>query len=378
MRNPFGRCPRLLALGVTVLALGTLRARDEPPKPDRKALDQRIYKAVVDVLNEGVRLHNGDPKRGIRPNPDACYRVYQAFLLGLDLVDLDHHPELQKEIPHALARASRAAEAERGFVLREVLDRVLETVKPTRAVAGTLWERLGGEANVRRVMVDFVTAAAGDPAVNFTRDGKYKVDVNQLVDRLVELVSAVSGGPLKYTGKDMKTVHEGMGITDEEFNALAGHLVAALKKHGAKPADVDAVVKAIDGTRKDIVEGRKPISLWDRLGGEKNVAKVVDDLVALAVADPKVDFTRGGKYKPDVSELKKQLIAFISSAAGGPVKYTGKDMKAAHEGMAITDEQFDALAGHLLAALKKHGAKPEDIDAVMKAVGGTRKDIVEK
>jgi hemoglobin len=377
MHTLFGRCPWLLALGVTVLVLGTLQARDETPKPDRKALDPRIYKAVVEVLNEGVLLHNGDPQRGVRPNPEACYRVYQGGLLALQPL-LDHYPDVQKEIPYALARASRAAPAERGFVLREALDKVLEAVKPARAVAGTLWERLGREANVRRVMEDFVTAAASDPAVNFTRNGKYKVDVNQLIDRLVELVSAVSGGPLKYTGKDMKTVHEGMAITDEQFNALAGHLVAALKKHGAKPADIDAVVKAVEGTRKDIVEGRKPASLWDRLGGETNVAKVVDELVALAVADPKVDFTRGGKYKPDVPELKKQLVAFISSAAGGPLKYTGKDMKAAHEGMAITDEQFDALAGHLVAALKKHGAKQADIDAVVAAVEGTRKDIVGK
>ena len=42
-----------------------------------------------------------------------------------------------------------------------------------------------------------------------------------------------------------------------------------------------------------------PKTLWDRLGGEAGVSKVVDDFVAAAATDPKVDFSRGGKYKLD-------------------------------------------------------------------------------
>src|SRR5262249_14623051 len=151
MRTLFGR-GLFLALGVAALVPGRLRA-DERPAPDRKAQDQRLYRALAEVLNAGVALHNGDPQRGIRPNPEACYRLYQGGFLALHPM-LDAYPELQKEIPLALARANQAAPAERGFVLRELLDKMVETVRPTRAAAGTLWERLGREANVRRVMED--------------------------------------------------------------------------------------------------------------------------------------------------------------------------------------------------------------------------------
>src|SRR5207237_7954871 len=116
--------------------------------------------------------------------------------------------------------------------------------------------------------------------------------------------------------------------------------------------------------------------LWERLGGVDNVKKVIDDFVATAATDPKVDFFRNGKYKPDVPTLKGQLVEFVSVATGGPLKYTGRPMKELHKGMGITDAQFNAAAGHLKAALEKNGAKPDDVKAGLTAVEGTLKDIV--
>jgi hemoglobin len=228
-------------------------ARDDKPTAGRKPFDQRVQEAVLDVLTHGVALHNGDVRRGIRPNPTACYHLYQGALLALQPL-LDEYPDLQKNIQVSLAQAARAPENERGFVLREVLDKVRDTVKVRKAA--TLWERLGGEANLKKVVEDFVAAALGDPKVNFLRDGRFdgKVDVARLKQLLVEQISSVSGGPLKYEGRDMKAVHQGMGITGAEFDALAGHLQAALKKHGAAEADIKAVLDAVGGTRKDIVE----------------------------------------------------------------------------------------------------------------------------
>ena len=48
--------------------------------------------------------------------------------------------------------------------------------------------------------------------------------------KLVDQICEASGGPCKYTGKDMKTAHAGMGITDADFNALVEDLVATLDK----------------------------------------------------------------------------------------------------------------------------------------------------
>jgi hemoglobin len=128
----------------------------------------------------------------------------------------------------------------------------------------------------------------------------------------------------------------------------------------------------VDNTKK---------ALWDRLGGQKAVEKVVNDFVLAAVEDKKVNFLRDGKVKIDtkgVEALKKSLVEMISSATGGPLKYNGKNMKDAHKGMAITDAEFDALAAVLIDVLKKNNVPQAEIDELIKIVGTTRADIVEK
>jgi hemoglobin len=378
-----------------------------------KEIDVIVFTTLREAINKGADLYNP-------PNSDyaGCWRLYEGALTSVRPF-LGHRPALQDKITKGLTDAyNESSLGARAFVLRRVIDDIRSTVRPGAAGTGgapaaaaptpnanTLWDRLGGEANVRRVVDDFVAAAAPDPKVNFFRNGKYTPDaagVALLKRRLVEFFSAATGGPLKYDGKDMKTVHAGMGITDAEFDALAGHIKAALEKNGAQPGDVKIVMTAVDGTRKDIVENkpeaarpapapagdsgtRRPAApaatLWERLGGEKNVARVVDDLFATAGADPKVNFFRDPSFRPsadEIANLKKKVVELISSVSGGPLRYTGKDMKTAHKGMKISDEEFDAFAGHLKRALEKNGAAPEDVKAVMTVAEGTRKDIVEK
>ena len=127
--------------------------------------------------------------------------------------------------------------AQRAMNLRRMLDRILNTVRssPASAPASTppqavsapspprpLWARLGGEPAVKAVVHDFVALAADDPQVDFTRGGRYPLDaagIANLERLLVELISAVSGGPLGYEGRAMKPVHRGMAITDAQFDA---------------------------------------------------------------------------------------------------------------------------------------------------------------
>jgi hemoglobin len=415
-RNPVRILP-LLAACLLAAAAGHARGDERAAAPPDRSADSIVFETLREVTNKGVELYNRDADYA------GCWRLYEGGLMAVRPF-LAHRPDVQESITKGLAAAyNEPSPAFRAHALRKVINGVRSAVNPRVATApkprtvpdgGTppavapvpappakaLWDRLGGEANVRRVVDDFVTAAAPDPKVNFFRDGKYKLDgptVASLKRHLVELISAVSEGPLPYTGKDMKTVHAGMGITDAEFDRLAGHLKVALEKNGAKPDDVKAVLAAVNNTRGDIVEKKaersptpadaspaKPgaaTAVWDRLGGEKNVARVIDDLFATAGTDPKVNFIRHPDFRlsaDDVATLKTKVRDFISAATGGPYQYTGKDMKTAHKGMKITDAEFDAFAGHLQKALQKNGASPDDVKAVMGAVGQTRKDIVEK
>jgi hemoglobin len=119
-------------------------------------------------------------------------------------------------------------------------------------------------------------------------------------------------------------------------------------------------------------------SLYERLGGEPAITAVVDDFVGRAAADPKVNFTRDGKYdKIDVPKLKKQLVNLVGQLTGGPQKYTGKDMKSLHKGMKITDAEFGAIANDLVASLDKFKVPAKEKDELLTIVGSTKGDIVE-
>ncbi|HMC65617.1 MAG TPA: group 1 truncated hemoglobin [Gemmataceae bacterium] len=216
---------------------------------ERSDLDKSIYASLKDVINRGADLYNsGDPA--------ACYHVYQGALLAIEAL-LDHYPDLQKEIKTALADAERNPDIRRrAYALRGTLDKVRATTNPKKPVA-TLWDRLGGEKNVTKIVDDFVAAVIKDPNVNLTRSGKFKLDDQKLATmkkRAVAFISIGSGGPIKYEGKPIKEAHQGMGITDAEFDAAAAHFKAALAKNGIKPADVKTAMDAVEATRKDIVE----------------------------------------------------------------------------------------------------------------------------
>jgi hemoglobin len=159
------------------------------------------------------------------------------------------------------------------------------------------------------------------------------------------------------------------------------------KAKGMKAAEGAFVLReALDDIQHEIapspktdtkVEPKKTTTLWERLGGTAGVSKVVDDLVAVAIEDPKVNLLRGKKLDAKgMAMFKDNIVAFISEATGGTIKYTGKDMKTAHMGLKITAEEFDAFGELLVGVLKKNKVAQADIDELMKIVGATKKDIV--
>ena len=91
----------------------------------------------------------------------------------------------------------------------------------------SLYDRLGGLGAITAVVDDFVGNVAANNRIN-----KFfaKTDITRLKRLLVEQICAGTGGPCTYTGRDMRSVHAGMGITDAQFNALVEDLVKSLDK----------------------------------------------------------------------------------------------------------------------------------------------------
>ena len=89
-------------------------------------------------------------------------------------------------------------------------------------------------------------------------------------------------------------------------------------------------------------------TLYDQLGGNPVVTKIVDDMLGHLIADKRISsfFTNA-----NIPRLKKSLVEQICSLTGGPCTYTGKDMVSAHKGMKINSAQFNALVEDLQLAL---------------------------
>lgn len=386
MSVAFPRRLTVLSLALLLaLAASSPAAADVPiAEPlDRRALDERIAHVLRNVYREGAEeLYNNGR------HAEAA-SLFMGALLTVEPL-LDHHPALQRAVTKGIANAKKTKSADnRAWALRDVLVMVQKTVDPAPD-ANSLWVRLGGEKKVRKIVSDLVDAWLEDPKVNFSRDGKYKMDTTQvtaLKKQILALASAISGGPIKYTGKTMRETHKGMAITDGEFDAALAHLKIVLLRNSVAAADVLLIMAAAETTRRDIVGPKESVpvvapkpAMWDRLGGEKVIKTIVSDFVDAASADPKVNLSRNGKFPMNAVQLaafKEKLVDLASAITGGPRQYTGKTMKQVHKGMGITDAEFDALVAHLKTALLRNGVKGEDLDIILAAINSTRGDIVE-
>jgi hemoglobin len=119
----------------------------------------------------------------------------------------------------------------------------------------SLYERLGGRHPIAMVVDDFVVNVVADNRINERFKALSPADVNRLKSNLSDQICQAAGGPCSYVGRDMKTVHTGMKITEAEWNATVEALVKALDKHKV-PAKEKAEVLALLGPMKADIVGR--------------------------------------------------------------------------------------------------------------------------
>ncbi|MGA9772008.1 MAG: group 1 truncated hemoglobin [Blastocatellia bacterium] len=118
----------------------------------------------------------------------------------------------------------------------------------------SLYKRLGGYDALAAVTDEFITALATDKKLGRFFVGaseNSKMRIRQLV---VDQLCAATGGPCVYIGRDMKTSHKGLGITEEDWNIAVKHLVNTLTKFKVPEKEQKEVAGALMGLKADIVE----------------------------------------------------------------------------------------------------------------------------
>jgi hemoglobin len=117
----------------------------------------------------------------------------------------------------------------------------------------SLYKRLNGREGISLVVGDFVTNMAGDARVNERFKVMKPADVEKLKSNLSDQICDATGGPCSYLGRDMKTAHKGMKITDAEWNATVENLAKALDKNKVGPKEKSELLGLLGPMKADIV-----------------------------------------------------------------------------------------------------------------------------
>ena len=124
------------------------------------------------------------------------------------------------------------------------------------AAEKSLYDRLGKKKAITAVVDEFVARVAADNRINryFGPTASDPARLKTFKGHLIDQICQASGGPCKYTGKDMKTAHMGMGVSGADFDALVEDLVGALDKFKVGAHEKDQLLGALGPMKADIVE----------------------------------------------------------------------------------------------------------------------------
>ena len=127
------------------------------------------------------------------------------------------------------------------------------TTAAAPAVAESLYKRLGGREGIALVVGDFVGNMAADGRVNARFKDMKPADVEKFKSYLADQICDATGGPCSYLGRDMKTAHKDMKITEAEWNATVENLGKALDKNNVGAREKGELVALLAPMKGDIV-----------------------------------------------------------------------------------------------------------------------------
>jgi len=118
-------------------------------------------------------------------------------------------------------------------------------------------------------------------------------------------------------------------------------------------------------------------TLYERLGGYDAICAVSADLLPRLMSDSRLRHFWDNRGEDGLKREKQLLVDFLCSSAGGPMYYTGRDMKISHKGMKISEADWKAFFGHVNATLDACKVPQTERSEVVAFVQSLKADIVE-
>jgi hemoglobin len=135
-----------------------------------------------------------------------------------------------------------------------VFSLLLTATVTVRAQEKSLYERVGGYNALAAVVDDFIGRLVADKQFEKFFSG-FSIDSKKRIrQHILDQFCAATGGPCVYNGRDMKTTHGGLGITEADWDAAAKHLAASLDKFKVPEKEKGELLGFVTTLKKDIVE----------------------------------------------------------------------------------------------------------------------------
>lgn len=146
----------------------------------------------------------------------------------------------------------------------------------------------------------------------------------------------------------------------------ASLMLAAACGHSAAPAPAASPVPIPSS----------PGTLYHRLGGYDTIAALVDDFLARMLKDPVIEPFFHDLQTGEKQRVRQMLVDQLCEVAGGPCVYVGKDMRTAHTGLKITDQDWNKAVAHLVETLELFRVPTKERGELLAAVAALRDEIV--
>ncbi len=118
-------------------------------------------------------------------------------------------------------------------------------------------------------------------------------------------------------------------------------------------------------------------TLYERLGGYEGITTFVENLLPRLEADQQLGRFWQHRGDDGVAREKQLLIDYLCSSAGGPMYYTGRDMKTSHVGMKISEDDWSIFMNHAGETMKALNVPQQECDEIATFVTSLKADIVE-
>lgn len=122
------------------------------------------------------------------------------------------------------------------------------------AVEKSLYERLGGYDAIAAATDDLLQRLTSDPEISFYWRGHSTDSMKRDRQLVVDFLCQALGGPVIYRGRDMRTSHAGLNITERHWQVFVDHTVATLEKFQVPEKEKEEFLACAASLKDDIVE----------------------------------------------------------------------------------------------------------------------------